>query len=343
MDRSFVWGLDDDRVEASARARVDKHALITPKNTIQLFWVYEWEERALLVNQNKFEMAEHLHQRAVAVVSRFRNSEIELIEILELIDRHKSFYILKYSSLFEYATQGLGLSEAVAYIYIRVARVTRQVPALKDEIRGGHISVSKAHKIASVITSENQSRWLELAKSCSKNELEKQMALERPQEAICEKASLVSANNSLRVHLQLGVSEKLMLQLRRVQDVLSQKRSRPVSLEEVLEEIVPVYLSKEDPLEIAKRQKVRGKLVPGRVSETGASEGREPIPSATRHRVILKFGGRCGYIDAHGKRCVNRRFLDTHHIKKISEGGTNDFENLILLCKGHHKMIHAQE
>lgn len=304
---------------------------------------------------HKMEFAKGLHQKALAIVSRYKKSEFELIEILEQVDRHKIFYQLGFGSLFEYAVKGLGLSEAVSYIYIRVARKTREVPALKEEIKGGHISVSKATKIAAVVTKENQSHWLELAKFSSKRELEKQIALARPKDAIAEKmdfisdaheqVSLKAYNKCVRVRVQLGISEKLMLQFRRAQDVLSQRRRKSVSLEEVLEEIVPLYLAKEDPVEIAKRQEIRGKLkkqlVPGRVSHT--PQDRKPIGSGLRHRVFLKYKGQCGHIDEHGNRCQSRRFLDVHHIEMVSLGGMNDFDNLTLLCSGHHKMIHAQK
>src|SRR4051794_27956890 len=117
------------------------------------------------MNKSKIEFAKSLHLKAVEVAARFKKSEIELIEILEQVDQDKIFFVLEFTSLFEYATKGLGLSEEVAYVYIRVARTTQVIPALKEEIRSGNITVSKAKKIASVLNVENQNHWLELAKS----------------------------------------------------------------------------------------------------------------------------------------------------------------------------------
>jgi Domain of unknown function (DUF222)/HNH endonuclease len=38
--------------------------------------------------------------------------------------------------------------------------------------------------------------------------------------------------------------------------------------------------------------------------------------------------------------CTNRRFTDAHHVVHWSRGGTTDPENLVLLCRRHHRLIH---
>ena len=38
--------------------------------------------------------------------------------------------------------------------------------------------------------------------------------------------------------------------------------------------------------------------------------------------------------------CDNHRFIDAHHIVHWSRGGTTDPENLILLCRRHHRLVH---
>ena len=101
-----------------------------------------------------------LHKKALLVAKNYKQAEIELIEILELVEKARLFYKMGYSSLFTYATQASGLSNEISYIYIRVARKTQEVPELKKEIAAGAISVSKARKICSVLTKENQRHWL---------------------------------------------------------------------------------------------------------------------------------------------------------------------------------------
>jgi hypothetical protein len=38
--------------------------------------------------------------------------------------------------------------------------------------------------------------------------------------------------------------------------------------------------------------------------------------------------------------CVNRRFVDAHHINHWSAGGETSLGNLILLCSRHHRLVH---
>jgi hypothetical protein len=38
--------------------------------------------------------------------------------------------------------------------------------------------------------------------------------------------------------------------------------------------------------------------------------------------------------------CHNRRFLDAHHIRHWARGGKTDDENLTLLCRYHHRLLH---
>ncbi|MGE3756925.1 MAG: hypothetical protein AB7H97_04175, partial [Pseudobdellovibrionaceae bacterium] len=84
-----------------------------------------------------------IHERAMEAAKSYKRSELELIEILEQVDRYRIYYQHKCNSLFSYATEVLKLSSEVAYIFIGVARKTREVPELKEEIRNGSITVSK--------------------------------------------------------------------------------------------------------------------------------------------------------------------------------------------------------
>ena len=212
-----------------------------------------------------------------------------------------------------------------------------------------------------------------------------------PQQAVPETATYVAPTENIpekvqikqrvpRIALQMGVSEKLMLKIRDVQHLESQRQKKTVSLEETLEVLIELYLEKKDPVRRAKRQKIRGKVTahslesverviknlrgnsshdelnPEEMAKPKQSHGtqkgelsavprhrkskRKPIPAPILHQVQLRDEGQYSYYDSKGRRCSAKRFLEVHHRKPVAQGGGNEVANLQLLCASHHKMQH---
>lgn len=309
-------------------------------------------------NENRKSLSEQIHRRACEAARQHRKVEAELLEVLQQVDQSRVFLARGYSSLFLYVVKELALSESVAYNLISVARKAREVPELKTEIQNGAITLSNARKIVPVLTKENKTEWLVKASRLSQRLLEKEVVKVRPQEAIPEKATYVTGS---RIKLELGLSEKDMLKLRRVQDLLCQSRKRPVSLVEAIVSLTGDYLTKHDPVEMAKRQKVKTGLQkiepkielprgagkdqseqnPSKSVETPVSlQARAPIPAQILHQVNLRDQRRCTHTDSNGETCNQTRWIEIHHVKPVSLGGTNALQNLKTLCSAHHRWIH---
>lgn len=64
--------------------------------------------------------------------------------------------------------------------------------------------------------------------------------------------------------------------------------------------------------------------------------GRETrtVPAAMRRALQARDRG-CRF-----PGCENRRFLDAHHIHHWAKGGKTTPENLLLLCRRHHRRVH---
>ncbi len=300
-------------------------------------------------------LLQQIHQRALELSTRYKKAEAELLEILDQVDRHRVYLEQGHSSLFLYAVRGLGLSEGVAYNLITVARKARAVPEIKSMIAEGSLTLSNARRITPVLTPQNKKEWLEKAATLSQRQLEKEVAKVRPQSATQESASYVSET---RVKLEVGLFEKDMLALRRVQDLLSQTRGRAVSLEETLVAMTGEYLKRFDPVRRAKRQIAKnGSDSAPQVIQPVSSQaiepektrkkttkhvtGRVPIPAPLLHQVRLRDQGRCTYTPDNGKRCNQSRWIEIHHKIPVSEGGGNTLENLTTFCSAHHDWTHA--
>jgi hypothetical protein len=289
-----------------------------------------------------------LHERAIQISKAYLKAESDLITVLQQIDDCKGYRELGHKSLFDYATQALGLSESVSYNLITIARKSREVPKLQEMIRDQSVSISNARMIAPILTSQNQDKWLAAAASMSKRGLEREIAKEHPKSLVQEQTRFVSEN---RLELKIGISEKLEEKLRQVQNMISSRQGASVDLESCLEELVDFYIQKNDPIEKAKRiegrsaQKVtvsKSQPVPGQSKKPIKVKPVNPryIPAQLKRAILLRDKNQCSYIAPNGTRCLERRWLDVHHVRPVSEGGHTSFENLKLICRGHHQMLH---
>ncbi len=67
----------------------------------------------------------------------------------------------------------------------------------------------------------------------------------------------------------------------------------------------------------------------------GSAEPRtRSIPSTTRRAVRIRDRG-CRF-----PGCENRLYVDAHHIVHWAEGGKSTTENLVQLCRRHHRLVH---
>jgi hypothetical protein len=271
---------------------------------------------------NRFEIGgamdfETLHKKAIEIARVFHTAESDLIDILQHIDEKKVFVRLGFSSLFDYATRALKLSEAHASNFITVARKSKTIPELKHAIRSGVLTVSKARKITPVLTTDNSTHWIELAKTLSKPKLEKEVARLKPQTLTPERARYVTES---RLELKLGVSEDLMKKLKRAQDLVSQKTRTSATFEDTLSELLNVYLQKQDPVEKAKRSLIKRSSADASASVPGTHEtnssvfipGARYIHAAIKHAVNLRDQGQCAHVDENGNRCQARRWIEIH-------------------------------
>ena len=67
------------------------------------------------------------------------------------------------------------------------------------------------------------------------------------------------------------------------------------------------------------------------------------IPSVVRHHVWMRDQGQCTYVCSKTKRrCSSNHLLQIDHIKAFSRGGTNEPDNLRLLCANHNQFTFSR-
>ncbi len=273
----------------------------------------------LLMNETK-----QLDERATGLAKRYLQTEAELLEVLIEMRKKRVFAELNYSGIFEYCEQRLKLSRAQSYYFKSVAEKSDEVPEINQAIQQGELTLSQARRIVTVITPENKNEWIEKAKTLKQSDLEREVNLVNPK---------AYANAS---ELKVTVTRETEGDIKVIREILAQKFKRQPSLDEVIAYMAKLCREKLDPEERATKSR--------KVSFLGhVKPGRHAIRNSVKHQVVKRMGWQCGYLGGDGRRCVQKRWLQFHHMREVSRGGLNTADNLTLLCHNHHAHHHSAE
>src|SRR5262245_8420241 len=110
------------------------------------------------------------------LAGREREATVRLIVHLAELDARRLYLGAGFSSLFEYCTDVLRLSEHETYNRIEAARALRRCPAILDLLAEGSLSLTTVRLLAPHLTPENEDRLLEGARGLSKRKVEEMLA-----------------------------------------------------------------------------------------------------------------------------------------------------------------------
>jgi hypothetical protein len=302
-----------------------------------------------------------LHNEAVLISKNLQRQEFLMIEILQKIDHKKVYRFLGFKSLFQYATVALKLSESRAYTFILISRKAAKLSKFQESLKNG-LSLSKAKRITSVITPDNEDHWINLAKTLSQRLLDRAVYTTNPKSSVEEGSRFISENV---LEFRAAVSIETEILIKRVQDLLSQSRGQTISFDDTLKAMASTFLEKNDP--VRKAQRMLAKKISSTNSQSEPTAPRQtkprlsvpknksqnllmrkPLSAHLKREIYLRDHGLCqqtGPINSSDNvpsSCGDGRWIDIHHIQPIHQGGENFLENLITLCKSHHQMQHNQ-
>jgi len=304
-----------------------------------------------------------IHQKLIQAVKNLRKNEAEILDLIAQADQIKDFLMLmQYPSLFSYCVKEVGLTDAEAYNFLALYKKSKEIPALTEAIQSGEVSVSKLRHICPVINQENQTLWIEKAKSETNKKLIDEVAKVSPH---TKRREVVKPAGEGMKRMSLDVSPELMQTFVRLQEVLKLD-----NLTQVIEVAAKETLERKDPIKKAERAENRVKKKEAEkqnitsgpeniVEETGGfvtdlnsstqnSNDSEPVVRQERkklpmhlvHAINRRDRGQCCYYGMRNNRCDSRYRVEIHHIEPVSLGGKDTMENLVTLCHDHHKLIH---
>jgi len=261
-----------------------------------------------------------------------------LITHLAEIEKRKLYAILHYDSLFTYCLKHLKFSEREACLRLRCARMSISIPEINQEISSGNLSMSnlsQAQTLFLTLEKEDKPLNLEQKKEILKDlsgktikEAEKTLAAIAPKKVRPDK---VRAINLEQHEIRFTASQSLLDKLAKAKALLAHQKIN--SMEEVLSKVLDIALEKLQP------KKVKQKDL-----EFSNYESSRYIPAAVKRLVFHRAGGKCQAVSSiTGMRCNSIHALEFAHIKAYAKGGTNDANNLKLLCHSHNRREAIEE
>jgi hypothetical protein len=258
----------------------------------------------------------------------------DILHHLREVERRRLFSKFKLPSLFSYAVQRMGYSEDQAGRRISAMRLLKELPEIEEKIESGALTLTHLARAQAVFRKEklaNLSRSNE-DKLSLLAQIEK--TPKREAEAFLQKSAFVDVSFSSRDASPIAIenfSEPVRTKLKRLLDI---KAGFVQGVDPLVGQLADLGLEKWDPLKKAERAMKRTATPAtdqpadaARVNESrDDSPRRDHIPSVVRHHVIWRDHGQC-------RICKSSRHLQLDHIVPSALGGTNEPDNLRLVCR----------
>ena len=236
-----------------------------------------------------------------------REATAALIASLIEVDARRLFRGEGCSSLFDYCTRVLRLSESAAYARIAAARAARRFPLVLERLERGDITLTTICLLAAHLNEENHRALLDSARHATKRQVEQLIASLRPQPDVPA---------TIRKLPSPHASDAAITQLSEPPPAAMFDRALTLLVEH---------------LERAKLGYATRPRTPANVAN-----GSRNIPSSVKRAVWDRDAGCCSFNGREG-RCTERGFLEFHHVVPYARGGKATVGNIQLRCRAHNQ------
>lgn len=277
-----------------------------------------------------------LLDQVLNLVRREKEIVVEVIAYLREIELRKLHLARGYSSMFAFATDFLGYSEAEAHIRIQAARLSQVLPEVCDKIQSGELSLSVAATAQAHLRKENLRRKEEGRPLLNVQERREVLNL-------VTGSSSREAERNLNIHfaqpskkvLTFAVSPELEQKIEKLMDFMAHKNFDR-DLSQVLDLLVSQELKKFEK-QVSLRSEATKDIPKADKCNLPSANRKRYISTRTKSLVWAKYRGKCTYRDPlTGKSCDSTHGIQFDHRRPIARGGLTSFENLTLLCASHN-------
>ncbi len=264
---------------------------------------------------------------AQTLVREERDKLTAFLHHLKEIERRRLFSSFGYKSLFEMTTRHFGYSEDEAYRRISAMKLLKEIPAVEEKISQGkitlsHLSLAQKHfrqekKIHSQeMPLSQKAKVIEQISQTSVREAEKiTLKLSSSPEPL--KPDRIRVVSEDRVEIRFSVSSKTQGKIHQLKGYLAH-RYPDLTVGELFDLLCDLGLKDLDPSK--KRRESLAKTVAPQKSCVKKSKAQ------SRREVFLKSNNKCD-------NCGSGFALEIDHILPKAQGGSDNPENLRLLCR----------
>jgi hypothetical protein len=290
-----------------------------------------------------------------------------LIALLMELDARRLYLGEGCSSLFDYCTRILHLSEHAAYNRIETAQAARRFPVILELVESAAVTLTTVRLLAPHLTDINHGTVLERARHKTTREVELLVATLSPRPDVpsmvrqlatpgvlktraAEPLETVKPDVSIstdlsqsvpppsrpaevkplapeRYKIQFTVSRETYQKLRRAQDLF--RHAVPNGDPAIIfERALALLLAELERTKFAATSRPRKRGL--------ANEASRYIPASVRRTVWQRDGGRCAFEGSRG-RCAEAGFLEYHHVVPFAAGGETSAGNLEPRCRAHNQ------
>jgi hypothetical protein len=305
-------------------------------DTNQLRDIKKLSDRQLLANTDK-------------LVSEERRITLEVLQHLREVEIRRLYVDLEFDSMYKYCIQRLKYSEGEAQRRLTAARLLRELPEIESQIQSGDLNITNLSAVQSFVRAEkmadkplSREEKLELI-STVENKSTRQVKQELIQQSH-QPALLAEKFQMPSVSLPIAVTKFETLLTEENQELLQEfKNLYAHDLTDLSNQSVLLFLLNKA-VEHKKKKLGLIEKVPRKSNATLPSaenvkieKQRKAIPVTIQRQIWKRANACCEHIDTNSKsRCTSKFALETDHIISLALGGSNNIENLQLLCRSHN-------
>ena len=313
--------------------------------------------------------AELINRMQKLVRTERKITHLILTHILE-IESRRIYAELGYDGMYTYLTRGLGYSEAAAYRRLQSARLLKQIPEVAEKIESGALHLSQLTRVQKCLKEAGENGIMVssamtseiLANLENKNSFETEVVLAKKFDLPFKVQDILRPQSDDSIRLEITFTAEQFKDLEKAKDLLShichegpwseviatlakkfnnknegapaRQSSRPAKVGcESVEEI-----NRQSTLNTTDEQL----LTTQRVVATKVSS-RKAISAKIRRHLLGKSDACCAYQNPKtGKACGSKYQLQIDHIEPLAFGGSNNLENLRVLCRTHNLQAASQ-